>query len=444
MFDVNYKEALANSLKISDLSLLDSIVGSDELKFLLSKLDAQCFTPENHKNKSQIDTMDFSNIKNPKFCANLHVHTNASDGLANIEQILEASLKIADDNAQKQNFGFLLAITDHDTVKNAQKALQIVTKNKDKYKHLKLALGVEISTVATNFSNQIKTLDIHTLLYGINPFENRLNDFLEKKMELKLELANKTLNNLKENLSPLLVDLGLSLNLEDAAKIHPMITKGQDEVSHPLKKYIFARTLYSYYVENNPEILELLKNENINNDFLSYEKPVFKFKSMFNNERYFYIYKVALEKYLNFITDNKYSIALSEIPENIEQYLLKAKEICEMSHPARDISLDAFSEFSETLKFINTLEYGLISIAHPARINTNYINSDLFSFFDEFWNVYKTFGAQRAYAYEKYYQSYSSPKHFERLTAIDETAKKYRLAYTGGIDSHGYGICSRA
>ena len=142
--------------------------------------------------------------------------------------------------------------------------------------------------------------------------------------------------------------------------------------------------------------------------------------------------------------DNKYSIALSEIPENIEQYLLKAKGICEMSHPARDRKLDAFSEFSETLKFINTLEYGLISIAHPARINTNYINTDLFSFFNEFWNVYKTFGAQRAYAYEKYYQSYSASKHFERLTAIDETAKKYGLAYTGGIDSHGYGICSRA
>ena len=263
-------------------------------------------------------------------------------------------------------------------------------------------------------------------------------------MKLKLKLANKTLNNLKENLSPLLVDLGLSLNLEEAAKIHPMIIKGQDEVSHPLKKYIFARTLYSYYVENNSEILEILKKENINNDFLSYEKPVFKYKSMFNNERYFYIYKVALEKYLNFITDNKYSIALSEIPENIEQYLLKAKEICEMSHPARDRSLDGFSEFSETLKFINTLEYGLISIAHPARINTNYINTDLFSFFNEFWNVYKTFGAQRAYAYEKYYQSYSASKHFERLTAIDETAKKYGLAYTGGIDSHGYGICSRA
>ena len=128
MFDVNYKEALAYSLKISDLSLLDSIVGSDELKFLLSKLDARCFTPENYKDKSKIDTMDFLNIKNPKFFANLHVHTNASDGLANIEQILEAALKIADDNAQKQNFGFLLAITDHDTVKNAQKALQIVTK----------------------------------------------------------------------------------------------------------------------------------------------------------------------------------------------------------------------------------------------------------------------------------------------------------------------------
>ena len=444
MFDEDYKKTLAQELKISDLSLLDSIVGENEFRFLLSKLDEQSFSPGMRTDKSKIDTFDLSNLKNHKFCANLHVHTNASDGLADIEGILEAALKIADENASNGGFGFVLGITDHDTVKNAQRALQIVSANKDKYKNLKLVLGVEISTVATEFSHQIKTLDIHTLLYCINPFEKRLCDYLKNKMELKFELANKTLNALKEVLAPLLKDLKLSLTLEEAAKIHPMITKGQDEVSHPLKKYIFAGTLYAYYADNNPQIQAILQKEGVNKELLSYEKPVFKYKSMFNNERYFYIYKEALEKYLNFITGGKYGITLPQIPENIEQYLLKAKEICECSHPQKGRKIEAFSEFSQTLKFINTLDYGLASIAHPARINTNYIDSPLDVFFDEFWHMYKKYGEDRAYAYEKYYQSYSGKKHFERIEAINPTAEKYNFAHTGGIDSHGYGVCSRA
>ncbi len=444
MFDADYKKTLANEIKIENLSLLDSVAGENELKFLLSKLDEQSFSPGNRTDKNKIDTFDLSNIKKHKFCANLHVHTNASDGTAPVEELLEAALKIANDNAVFDGSGFLLSVTDHDTVENAQKALQIVVSDKEKYKNLKLVLGVEISTTATEFLNQQKTLDIHTLLYCINPFEKRLTDFLQKKMKLKYELALKTLDNLKNALSCLLDELNLSLTLGEAAKIHPMITKGQDEVSHPLKKYIFARTLFSFYVDNNNEILEILKNENIDNELLSYEKPVFKYKNMFNNERYFYIYKDALEKYLNFLTGNKYSFALPAIPDYIEQYLLKAKEICELSHPDKYRSLEAFSDFFQTLEFINTLEYGITSIAHPARINTNYVNSDNLTFYEEFWHRYKTAGKDRAFAYEKYYQSYSSSKHYERLKAIDLSSQKFNFVYTGGIDSHGAGVCSRA
>ncbi len=444
MFDENYKKALAKRLGITDLSLLNPIVGENEFCTILPKLDIQNFSPGIRIDKNKIDAFDLSNVKNHKFCANLHVHTNASDGLADIEQILDSASKIADDNAANGCFGFLIGITDHDTVQSAQKVLPIITKTPDKYKNLKIVLGVEISTVATGFSNQLKTLDIHTLLYCVNPFEQSLNHFLENKMNLKLELANKTLNNLKEMLSPLLTELKLNLSLDEASKIHPMITKGQDEVSHPLKKYIFARTLYSYYVDNNPEIQKILIKENTDKNLLSYEKPVFKFKSLFNNEKYFYIYKDALEKYLNLITDNKYNIVLSQIPQHIEQYLLQAKAICEKSHPDKTRKIEAFSDFLDTLKFINTIEYGLASIAHPARINTNYVDADLFSFFDEFWYFYKKYGKDRAYAYEKYYQSYSGKKHYERLKAIESTAEKYNLKQTGGIDSHGFRIYSRA
>lgn len=444
MYDSHYKKILAASLDITDLSFLDSIVGEEEFKSLITELDSQNYSPGVRLDKNKIDTFDLSNIKNHKFCANLHVHTNASDGLADIDQILLSALKIADDNAANGNFGFLLGITDHDTVENIQKALEIVTRNSLMYKNLKLVCGVEISTTATDFSNQNKTLDIHTLLYCINPFEKRLTDFLDNKMKLKYELANTTLKKLKQTLSELLGSLNLSLSLDEAAKIHPMITKGQDEVSHPLKKYIFARTLFSYYVENNCKIQEILKQENVDKSLLSYEKPVFKYKSMFNNERYFYIYKNALEKYLNFATNEKYNIILPEIPENIEKYLLTAKDICENSHPSKSNTPSGFSDFTQTLKFINTLEYGIISIAHPARINTGYVNSDTNTFFDEFWKTYKTYGKEKAYAYEKYYGSYSGKKHYDRLCAIDETSKKYSLAFTGGIDSHGYGVCSRA
>ena len=192
MFDADYKKTLANEIKIENLSLLDSVAGENELKFLLSKLDEQSFSPGNRTDKNKIDTFDLSNIKKHKFCANLHVHTNASDGTAPVEELLEAALKIANDNAAFDGSGFLLSVTDHDTVENAQKALQIVVSDKEKYKNLKLVLGVEISTTATEFLNQQKTLDIHTLLYCINPFEKRLTDFLQKKMKLKYELALKT------------------------------------------------------------------------------------------------------------------------------------------------------------------------------------------------------------------------------------------------------------
>ena len=70
-----------------------------------------------------------------------------------------------------------------------------------------------------------------------------------KKRQLKFELAKRILFDLQNGLENVLKTHNIELSLDEASKIHPMITKGEDEVSHPLKKYIFSKILFSHYVE---------------------------------------------------------------------------------------------------------------------------------------------------------------------------------------------------
>ncbi len=441
MFDFDYKKKIADNLGINDIHLLDSIVGENELCHLLKELNEQNFTPGVRLDENCVDSFDYSNIANGTFCVNLHVHTSYSDGVCDVETILDDALKLAQNS--KKNF-FLLGITDHDTISSLYDVLKIIINNAEKYKKLKIALGIEFSTVGTNFVNQNETIDIHTIFYALDPFDFQLVNFISEKQRLKFELANSVLSELQKKLSVLLNSLKITLTLDEAKKIHPMITKGQDEVSHPLKKYIYGKILFSHYVENNSEILEKLKKYNIPSDLLSYEKPVQKYKKMFNNERYFYIYKEALEKYLNFLTNNEENIVLEEIPSKIIDYLLIGKKICEHNHPTIGYVQKQFSEFTQTLDFLSNQEFGLISIAHPARLKMKNISDNKTQFFEEFWSIYKKYGKNKAICYEKYYQSYDSPKQFSCLDVINSTADKSSFLFTGGIDSHGNNVIKRS
>lgn len=428
MFDREYKDTIKKHLCHSDSSLQNLIAGEEEFKHILQNLDKSSFSPL------------INNIDNMDFCANLHVHTTASDGIATPQEILDSAAEVA----QKNGKNFIVAITDHDSLDGIKNLLPILTSNPEKYKNIKVVAGVELSTVATDFENQTATFDIHTLVYGINPFDEELNNFIDKKKRLKFELAQKTLEKLKSSLQDITNKLNIELTLNEAAKIHPMILKGEDEVSHPLKKYIYAKLLFAHYVESDSGIKTVLNKYNIQNEALSYEKPVYAYKSMFNNEKYFYIYKDALQKYLNKLTNNKENFVLPEIPDYMVKALLLGKQICENSHPSRHNKLNAFTHFEDALSFINTQKYGLISIAHPARLNLKAVNGDLSNFFDEFFYVYKKYGKDKAFAYEKHYQSYSKNKVTkEILDIIDKSAEKFSLQATGGVDSHGKNVCSR-
>ena len=367
----------------------------------VSNFDETAFKVGKRSDLAVLDSHDTRYLDNGMFKANLHVHTKYSDGEMSIQELLgfaeDLTIKTPD---------FIAAITDHDTIDGDKEAVNLI-KN---YEHANICLGVEISTIAINFPNQPKPLQVHLLVYGIDPNNKKLDEYLINKRVQKLKLAKETITKLNTALPE------YNFTIEEAARCHGMILKGEDEVAHPLKKYTSGKILLDYYFPNA--------------DF-SYEKPIYKFKYMFKGqEPYHKIYKKALELY----TGEK----LSDIPDNIEQKIQQAREIYLKAHPSIGNMLEQFSSFEDTVKFVSTLNSGVMSIAHPARTKAYFPD-----FYECLFEHFKKAGGDKAMFYEGSYQSYEDTYYQEWQTRIDKAASKFGLLKTGGLDSHGKSLIVR-
>ena len=367
----------------------------------VSNFDETAFKVGERSDLAVLDSHDTRYLDNGMFKANLHVHTKYSDGEMSIQELLgfaeDLTIKTPD---------FIAAITDHDTIDGDKEAVNLI-KN---YEHANICLGVEISTIAINFPNQPKPLQVHLLVYGIDPNDKKLDEYLINKRVQKLKLAQETITKLNTALPE------YNFTIDEAARCHGMILKGEDEVAHPLKKYTSGKILLDYYFPNA--------------DF-SYEKPIYKFKYMFKGqEPYHKIYKKALELY----TGEK----LSDIPDNIEQKIQQAREIYLKAHPSIGNMLEQFSSFEDTVKFVSTLNSGVMSIAHPARTKAYFPD-----FYECLFEHFKKAGGDKAMFYEGSYQSYEDTYYQEWQTRIDKAASKFGLLKTGGLDSHGKSLIVR-
>lgn len=341
-----------------------------------------------------LDSHDDRYLKSGDFKANLHIHTQYSDGIMTVPDLIKRTSEIPD---------MLTAITDHDTVEGAKELLNLNPKNAD------ICAGIEISTIATKFPKQPKPLPIHVLVYGIDPFDKKLNEFLDYKRDAKLKLAQETIDELNNTLPE------YDFSLEEAAKCHPMITKGQDEIAHPLKKYTSAKIILNYYFPNA--------------DF-SYEEPIFKFKHLFKGtEPYHITYKIALQMFTN--------CTLPLVPDFINEKVKEARKIYLGAHPKIGEDREEFCMFEQTLDFVSKLDSGVMSIAHPAR--TKAYTPEFYNYL--FYN-FKKYGKEKAMFYEKYYQSYEDRYFIEWSPVVDNAAEG--LLPTGGYDSHGGNITSRS
>ena len=223
------------------------IDGKDFIKRIQQFSDIS-FKPGERKDLNVLDSHDFRYLESGDFKANLHIHTQYSDGEMTVKELLENAEEIT-----KNNPDFLIALTDHDTIDGCKEAEKLI----NEYNNVNISFGVEISTVGINFPEQTKPVQIHLLVYGINPNDTKLDNYLKIKRKQKLTLAQETINKLNEALPE------YNFNINEASKCHIMIAKGEDEVAHPLKKYTSGKILLNYYVPDA--------------DF-SYDIPIKKFK----------------------------------------------------------------------------------------------------------------------------------------------------------------------
>ena len=194
--DIEYKQQLLEALGISPKEHLSvrSIVGQKEFEYILKKYNEMPEVYSTNLVTDESGNIKLQNVINCKYRANLHTHTINSDGKMSVKELLDAAAKYSDRIEKKiekehiEDFEpFTIAITDHNTTKGCQEAVQIIQSNPEKYKNLRLVLGIELSAAekeADGYASS-KAYQVHLLAQNINPFDEELNNKIAQRLNEK-------------------------------------------------------------------------------------------------------------------------------------------------------------------------------------------------------------------------------------------------------------------
>lgn len=431
MQDIEYKKDLIQGLtgKSDDYTKLSSIVGKEELiEFLLNNQHNETiYTPQE----------DLSNVKNKKFRANLHIHTTNSDGLMTVERLLNLGAQYGDAIAQKSsNNKFYLAITDHNTTAGTIEALKIVTKNPEKYKNLKIILGVEASAMFTSQSIG-KTNEVHLLSYCLNPFEDRISLINQKRLRIFQYNIKNALNNANIRYIDTISKYGIEFNFEDMSKIRPSIKTCASNVRYSMKDYLQFKILYTELVSSNTELLNYLTSNGVAINNLDFSIP----KSMITESKYtpyWKNYEETLYQYLKreVLKENKYA----NIDEYNNLYGIKTTNLIDVLHSMESGTLDPNSNmyikepsplsFDEVIDSFKQSKTSISGIAHGALYEQNNPKQNLF-----LQDLYKSFKEKMGTSEVIGEMFYPYKENINRNLAKG-LIQLYKYIPTGGQDSH--------
>lgn len=172
MLDIQYKkEIVKDSHNIFyRVENLRNLVGEEELTNFISVND----------DNPQIYTPTLENRKNGVFQANLHMHTINSDGLSNVLNYLNCAQNYADKYLKNDEYVYL-AITDHNTVLGAKELIKVLQKYSKKYPKVRVIAGIEVNSKLYSTKTTPQPIEIHTLVWCINPYDKYLNKVFYKK-----------------------------------------------------------------------------------------------------------------------------------------------------------------------------------------------------------------------------------------------------------------------
>ena len=466
--DIPYREKIVVALGDKNIlpEAIRSVIGPQEYTKILTEFgsSAQNYSPGSRLVTEAKDGFDFVNKEKGLYRANLHMHTLNSDGRMSIRELLDQASEYANfvvskfDNLSKAKHApFTVAITDHDTVAGCREAVEIISKNPEKYKNLRVVLGCEMSVENRTLSKSLKSpINTHMLLHGINPFDEELSRFLSTKIDNRIAYAKEMLQQANEVLKKSGIKTDLKFDYEDAKGLYPALKNGITHMCLSSKDYVQFRTIFSECFEKSNEIQQALVKKGIDPKSLSYITPKEKYFGLINENfgnEYWKKYHKALAKYL---------AELLEVPEENAAGMLKVNsklknffndvsgEIMSYGPKMNDLH-PAYVDMSEALEFMKKQEYGYVGIAHPAIMKLdNYLANadDSKAAMKEIITKFKEKGADKAKFIEMHYHYFgknwvedSSTLDWQKL--IKDTSEKNGYLFSGSLDTHGTSIfCS--
>lgn len=457
--DINYRKALLKGLGIApeNYAKLRPLAGPQEYKTIVQTFsyDGKFYTPgESLINKTQDGYVNLSGKHNGTYRANMHMHTQHSDGKLTVQELLDKSAKYADEVAQKfenttgveaKHAPFTIAITDHDTLEGCKEAVDIIYKNPEKYKNLRVVLGCEMTVENMTIPQELKSpIPNHLLLHGINPFDTNLNEFLNIRKNARYDLVNDILNKASEKLRDKYPKTAQILSYDDATVLYPTFKHRILHVDYSTKDYLQFRTIYSECFENNQEIQNLIQGKNVGNYSTPKEKYFGEIKENFG-DTYWKKYLIALQKYtaeLLGISEKEAAEKVKVTPE-LEKTLEELVQLSNEASPKLNLT-SAFANIEDVITLIKLQEHGYMSIAHPGLtgigdclVNPNESMQGMLDLF----RYFKIKGENRAISAEVHYPYFGQVgESTEWLNNISSYIKNSNLYNGGGLDTHGTSI----
>ncbi len=435
--DVEYRKTLLKNagMNPNEYYKIRSIIGPDEIQSVMKQYD-------NDGNLYSVGVND-ENIKSGLLRANLHIHTQASDGRLSVEELLDKAADYANLAAKTQpqfkKQPFTIAITDHDTTESAQKAIKIIAENPLKYKNLRVILGTEVTTynkIAPNLVSE--PTNTHVLAYGIDPNEKIYNNFIEGTKNRKNELEKRMINDANE--------LGKNIFvLNEAKEFSNFLDKKLIGICNHMASYLKTKYVLSEIVCKNDEIKSLLKQKNMPTE----PKTLIKELDEYLQERYNRNKPINPKTELvDFIKDDKFGEILTKEYENPQhkEFLQKIDEINQSYYTKMDGSekFHAMPKFEDLYNGLKGQKNAIIGLAHPLKPTWN-LNSadDKLTFLKDFYSKFKSAFKEKAKFSEVYYQSYKQTAEQPVQTFLNQISKALKLFRTGSADSHGKNIFKR-
>jgi len=453
--DIEYRKALLRDMGLNpdDHELIKSIVGEQELKTIIEDLSNNeiNFMPGMKTVYANKDP-EFDNryVKSGQYRANLHIHTTNSDGLMTVAELLNQAASYADRVFERTGKEFVLAITDHNTFSGCVEAINIIKNTPSKFKHLKLALGIENGVLFND-----KSPNVHVISYCINPADEGLLSLYKPQLDFIINSAKGVINNANNMFADVLRENNFRYSFEECLKIRPSMDKAPTDVRYSMKDYLQFRLIFANAVEQNQNLKSFLEANGIKLTDLDFAEPN-KFIFLMPNrdygkyKHYEYYYQAMKEYVLQTAKEKNSNINEEElkskfIPVN-DRALNVLKQIEEkFLNESSGLCVTNFKQnsFDKTLGTLASQEYGLIGIGHPCMVYpTNYFKSltDRKNVMGQIFNRFKEIGKDKAVFSEGLYQSYWTEVSTDIETVINDLISKHNLLKTGGLDTHSNNI----